>query len=106
MNMDDERYEKALQYLIHTDHKMARLHGLYKGYEDQTKSIMAQCFMEADGGTAKERDHKAALDPRYIAHMTKLNEARIDYEAVRLKRATASIVVDVWRTLQANKRQG
>ena len=104
--ISNERLTKALTYLAETDEECARRLGYYRGMEDQTKTIYAQCFNESMGSTIKQMEMHAYTDPNYIKHIDKINEARVEYETMRLKRKTEETIVEVWRSMNANRRVG
>ena len=104
--ISDERLEKALSFMATTDTRTARYLGLYRGLEDQTKSILAMCYAEAVGDTVKDREMSALRDERYLDHLIKIQNARTNYEILRLKRSTEERVIEVWRSLNANARRG
>lgn len=104
--ISDERLEKALRFRAETDQRLARYYGLWKGLEDNTKVVYAQCFMDASGSTIKEREMLAYMDERYIEHIEKLNNARTNHMILATKRSSEEHIVEVWRTLQANLRRG
>lgn len=97
--------ENALNFLKNTDVEFARAKCLYEGLEDQKKTIEACCFMNASGSAA-ERTQKAKQDEAYCKHLDKIDAARIDYETLRNKRASAVLQIDMWRSVNSNQRKG
>lgn len=104
--ISNERLTKALTYLAETDEECARRLGYYRGLEDQTKTQYAMCFMESQAETVKERGEMAYCNTKYRDHLEKINEARMMYETMRLKRKTEETIIEVWRSMNANRRVG
>lgn len=103
--ISDERLTKALTFLAETDEEVAELKGVVAALEYRAKMARAAAFTAADG-SVEQRKQTAELDPNVQIVEGNLNAAIIKYEAKRAKRATEALIVDVWRSLSANRRQG
>lgn len=101
----EERLTKALQYLSTTDEPFAKAKALMIGYENQEKTVLAQVFLEHDG-TVAERDALARISKEFSEWREKYKESVYDYEIMRNKRNTESLIIEVWRSLEASKRMG
>jgi hypothetical protein len=55
-------------------------------------------------GTQAERAAQANLDPTVTESNKGLEEAIYRKEVLKAKRATAQVLIDVWRSLNANQR--
>lgn len=104
----DERVEKAIEYLADTDEPAAKSKTLYHGLEAQIKTVEATVFKGLSGQdmTIPEKNAEVHTSPWYTEHNKKIYAAMLDYEIFRNRRSTASIMVEYWRSLNANKRQG
>jgi hypothetical protein len=100
-----DRLQKVLTYLAETDEPAARAKSLVTGLEESLKSIRADQFLQAKG-TNGEREAFALSSQAYKDHIEKIKDATYDYEVMRNKRTTAVLIVEVWRSEQANRRSG
>lgn len=101
----EERLTKALTYLAQTDEPFAKAKALMIGYENQEKTVLARVFLEHDG-TVAERDALARASSEFTQWREKYKESVYDYEIMRNKRNTESLIIEVWRSLEASKRMG
>lgn len=103
--ISDDRAEKALRYLAETDLTCAEAKANMERAEFKAKAINQSIFQISAGSVA---DRKAAADTSadYADAMRVYFEALRDYSHVANKRDTERIVMDTWRTVQANRRQG
>ena len=106
MEISDDRLETALKYLANTDAKIGQYKASLEELEDHKKIQYAICYCDAVGDTVSDRQQSAYTDDRYITHINSLADVRIHYEQLRAKRHTQEILIEVWRTLQANMRRG
>lgn len=102
----DEKLQKALSYLAETDEPCAKAKSYLAGTEKQEKTIIAIAFSDCLLRSVEERKQAAYRCDAYLAWQKKYQEAVYDFEIMRNKRQTAELIVEVWRTLQANQRRG
>lgn len=100
-----QRMEEALEYLSSTDESCAALRADMERTEFKAKRTEQAVFKISDG-TVAERTADAKTSPDTEAAYEKHFKAMQDYWAVANKRATEAIVIDTWRSLNANRRQG
>lgn len=100
-----DRLQKALTYLAETDERAAKAKALLTGLEESTKTIKSIEFLKS-GGTNGEREATAFASPAYREHTKKIEDATYDYELMRNKRVTETLLIEVWRSLNASRRQG
>lgn len=105
MNIPDERLQKALDYLAGTDLKAANAKALVEGLSEQRKTIKSILYINATGDQ-KKREAEAYAADEYILHVEKYQNAIAEFEALRNRRLTASLIVEVWRSCNANRRSG
>lgn len=103
--ISDEKLQKALHYLATTDETCAMARGLMVGLEKQEKTILGVEYGSATG-TVGDRDAAARTSDQYREWREKYETAVVDYEILRNKRNTASVIVEVWRSENANRRSG
>jgi hypothetical protein len=73
--------------------------------EFKAKAVKAAVFKLAEGSVADRNaiaDMAGETSTAYEAHFKAMHA----YHAMNNKRATESIVVDTWRSMNANRRQG
>lgn len=73
--------------------------------EFKAKRIKDALITHGEGGVG-DRTAAAGCDERYLAAMDEYFDAVRTYETVRNKRATASIIIDVWRSENSARKQG
>lgn len=101
----DNRAEKALRYLAETDETCANAKAIMERMEYKAKAIRHQVFL-MEQGTVAERTAKAEIDHDHQNALLKYFDALETYSAIANKRETERIVLDTWRTVSANRRQG
>lgn len=104
----DERVEGAINYLAETDEPAAKAKTLYHGLEAQMKTVQSVEFkkLPRNGMTIPEKEAEVYTSQPYIEHHKKIYDAMLDFELFRNRRNTAELLLEYWRSVQANKRQG
>lgn len=100
-----QRMEEALGYLSDTDETCATLRADMERAEFRAKRTEQAIFKISDG-TVAERTAVAKTSPDTEAAYEKHFQAMQDYWTVANRRATEAIVIETWRSLNANRRQG
>ena len=100
----EERLEKAMIYLAHTDEDAAKAKALCKKLEKMERIIRGEAFLRASG-TVAEREAKAVTSEQYKEHVSYAENCWVDAELLANKRHTEEVIVDVWRTMSANLRR-
>ena len=103
--ISDDRLQKALTYLAETDLTCAELKTDVARQEFKLKQIKAAIFTTSDGNIeqrkAASETHESTQD-----QITNYLDAVQAYESMNNKRKTEQLIVELWRTESANKRQG
>lgn len=103
--VSDDRKWQSLVYLAQTDMESAELEGEVMRAERLLDMVKSKLFL-SESGTVAERQHSAnAHESTSEAHEAWVR-AVVAHKGIRAKRATAQILIDVWRSEQANRRQG
>lgn len=105
MLITEERLEKALRYLAETDERAASLRADVERAEYKAKAVRDKVFLLEEGSVA-ERNARAGTNSAYDDAMTAYFDALKASDAVRNKRATEAIVIEAWRSLNANRNKG
>jgi len=95
----------ALMYLVETDESAAKAKSYYQALDDAKKTIEAYEFISASGSAA-ERKQKALASTAYLEHLAKVEQALLDWEILRNKRATAALQIEMWRSINSNQKKG
>jgi hypothetical protein len=103
--ISDKRLEQALTYLSETDQEAAELTANVERIEFRAKAIKDAIFLHEEG-TVADRAAKAGSHTDYNIAMSAYFAALQQAQAVKNKRQTEVIFVDVWRSMNANRRQG
>lgn len=106
--IDLSRRDKALHYLMSTDDPAAQARAKMLGLEKQEKTIFGMELLKLKGhdGTVGEKEARARCSESYRAWLEDYENAVADYEIFRNRRKTAELIVECWRSENANRRQG
>lgn len=105
MLISETRLQKALEYLATTDEPAAGLRADVERAEFKAKGVKDAVFLTCEGSVA-ERQAIAGTNKEYTASMNEYFEALRVSDAMRNKRATESIVIDTWRSLNSGRNKG
>jgi collagenase-like PrtC family protease len=103
--IDQQRAEKALDYLAHTDETAARARSYMLGLEKNEKTILSVEILKVEG-TQQQKESVARVSGPYREWMDKYQQAVYDFEILRNRRSTAEMIVEAWRSVNANRRAG
>lgn len=93
-----------MHYLSTTDEEAAQLRVDAERAEFKAKAMKDAIFMHREG-TVAERTAYAGSAPEYLTAMSEYFDALRASDYVRNKRQTETLVVEVWRSINANRRQ-
>jgi predicted transcriptional regulator len=103
--VSDKRVEQAMTYLAETDEDAAKAKAKAKSLEQFGKTVKAFGFLDSQG-TVAEREAKSLTTEEYKKYLRAYEEAVMESEKYSNKRASEAGIREVWRSLQANRRQG
>lgn len=103
--IDEKRLSAQIDYLESTDVHAAELKADVERYEYMFKRAKALAFKLAEG-TVADRNATAETKEEVYAAAEKWFKAIERSEEVRARRQTAALIVDVWRSMNANRRVG
>ena len=103
--ISEERLEKALRFLAETDEDFAesKVHMLRLEYA--TELAKKRVFL-TETGNNEERKAKAESSDHVQTVLGTYLDAVGAFEKKRAKRSTEELIVEVWRSLEASRRQG
>ena len=106
MIISDARLQKALTFLAETDEECGLRRGRMEGASLYLKTMKSAAMLDSKMKTQGDREADAYQNNDYLAAVERYQNAVADYESMRCKRATETLVVEVWRSQNANRRQG
>ena len=102
---DANRVAKALNYLANTDEEYGRLCAAVSACEHKGKAVEAMEYLKYQG-PVKERESSVRAGPAYKEWYEELENLVADREIMRARRKTAELLIEVWRSVNASRRQG
>ena len=103
--ISEERLEKALSYLARSDESCAELKGEVCRKEYLCKLARSRGFLVASG-SVEQRKAEAETSEDVQKAEDELAQAIVVFEKVKAKRQTEELICEVWRSVNANRRQG
>jgi hypothetical protein len=103
--ISDARLEKALTYLSTTDEQAAELKANVARMEYMCKLARSRQFLTGEGSVEARKALAEVSDDVQIAE-DKLADAIVAFEKIKARRATEELIVEVWRSVGANRRAG
>jgi hypothetical protein len=101
----DERMDAAVNYLSDSDDLAAHLMADMERAELRARAVKDALIKHGEGGVG-ERTAAAGCAPQYTDAMEVYFVAMAAFNCAKNRRSTASLVVDVWRSENAARRQG
>ena len=103
--LNENRIEEALIFLSDTDKSHADLGGEVKRLEEGVKQAKAHSFLLAEG-TVAEREAKAVASLKFADAVLAWTEGLKEFKLIDNQRNHEIRIIDIWRTLSSNRRQG
>jgi len=103
--LNENRVEQALTLLATSDEQHAAWSGQVKYLEEGLKQAKAHSFLLAEG-TVAEREAKAIASVKYAEAIDAYTKAYVQFKNIDNKRNHEIRIIDIWRTLSSNRRQG
>ena len=101
-----DQLEAALRELSDTDTPCARARSDWARAEFKAKSIKNTFTQSYEKGSIADRSAAAENEQKYLDAKEQEFTKFCEYETMKNKRATLSIVIDTWRSLNAGRRSG
>jgi hypothetical protein len=101
----DERCAKALHYLASTDEDAAELKTQVARMEYLVDLARKKEFLIAEGNIEVRKALSESSENVKQAHENYLT-ALLSFEKIRAKRVTEALIVETWRSVNANRRVG
>jgi hypothetical protein len=104
--LSESRVTDALHYLANSDELVAQLKTNSARTEYLAKLQEAMAYKAIQVGSVEDKKSEAKMQPQAIAAWNAHFEAVTEYEKVRARREREVLVIDVWRSINANRRVG
>ncbi len=105
MSVSQERLERSLKFLAETDEPAAEAKTAVERASFKLKKVKA-AIIQHEEGAMELRKAKAENSPEADQAGMEYLDAYLESEKLHNKRKTEQLIVDVWRSLNANRRQG
>lgn len=105
--ISDERLDKAMQYLATTDTEFAEWRGAVLRTEylaDVAESLAYKAL--GSEGSVEDRKKAAKASEQVQKAMDEHIKAVVAFETLKARRQREVLVVELWRSTNANRRQG
>ena len=104
--MTQKTVSECLEYLAETDERLGVLKASADYYKDyKAKQVKAEIFLSKTG-TKDERESEALCSASYLEVMDAKRQIDTELQIIIAKRKTCELTIEVWRSQQANRRQG
>jgi hypothetical protein len=100
-----ERVEAAIHFLVDTDSDVAYAEGEVMRLERKIERIKDNLYLSEDG-TVPERKAKANRHPEVAVLEDEYVDALVKFKALKAKRDTARVEIEVWRSFESSRRAG
>jgi hypothetical protein len=104
--ISDEKLEAALRYLSETDEQAAGARAQRLRAEFARERLRAKLTLESNETSDTKRRAWAECQPAYAEACEYEAQTVGDDEFLRNKRNTANVIVEAWRSENANRRAG
>jgi hypothetical protein len=103
MIVSDDTVSKALAYLADDPHPIALARKALTDTENDREEQFAKLFKETTGSIKERECHVEALE-HYQSYKDREAEAQLEYERHRARVRAAEMIIEVWRSENANAR--
>ena len=102
---DAERVGKAINFLANTDEEYGQLCAAVSAMEHKGKTVKAIQYLSTSG-TVGERQATVDASQAYKGWTEEMENTVADREIMRARRATASLLIELWRSVNAARSKG
>lgn len=101
----EKRLEEALKYLADTDEEHAKLSSGVEYIKDLAKHHKGKFIMSSEEKSVAMKEQAYYASEDYKKHIDDKKDLVNDVTLLENKRSKESLVIDVWRTLEASRRK-
>ena len=102
---DAERVGKAINYLANTDEEYGQHCAAVSAMDHKVKTLKAMEYLKTSG-TVGERQAIVDSSQAYKDWAEEMENITADKEIMRARRATASLLIELWRSVNAARSKG
>jgi hypothetical protein len=102
----EDKVSAVLSFLAGNDEAYADLKVATQRTEYLAKLEEAMVYKTITVGSIEDKRAEAKISPKVMARWDAHYDAVLAYEKLRAKRERAVLIVDLWRSLNANRRVG
>ncbi len=103
--IDEQRVEKAVEYLRDTAQDYGKARGRASYMEANLRRVKSLEMIAKSGGVG-EREAAAYASEAYKDAMEQMENAVADVETIKALREAASYTIEVWRSQNSARKQG
>ena len=104
MIVSEKNVQTALEYLAIDPHPLALAIKDVTDAENKAKQTFARLFLSYNTGPIAEREARATCNPEYMQAKDEEADAIKEVERHRSRKRAAEMLLEVWRTENANAR--
>lgn len=101
----EKRLEEALKYLAESDNEHAKLSAGVEYIKDLAKHYKGKYIMNSEEKSVALKEQAYYASDEYKKHIDDKKDLINDLTLLENKRSKESLVIDVWRTLEASRRK-
>jgi len=101
----EKRLEEALTYLAESDNEHAKLSAGVEYIKDLAKHYKGKYIMNSEEKSVALKEQSYYASDEYKKHIDDKKDLINDLTLLENKRSKESLVIDVWRTLEASRRK-
>lgn len=106
MDVTDDRLDRAMQFLATTDLEFAARKSMVMRTEFMAKHTEALIYKALTEGGVEDKKMAVRTDDRVLKAWDEHFNAVKDFENLKAQRERHVLVVELWRSVQANRRVG
>jgi hypothetical protein len=106
MNVSDDRLDKAMAFLAQTDSEFAEWRGAMLRAEYMAECAESLAYAAITEGSVEDRKRAAKVAEPVKQAMENYFKAVVEFERLKARRTREVLVVELWRSVNANRRVG
>ena len=106
MLVDENRVDQAMTYLASTDETFAQARGAMLRTEYLADVAESMVYKSIQGGSVEDKKRTAKIAPETATAMEEHFKAVVEFEKLKARRAREVLVIELWRSVNANRRVG
>jgi hypothetical protein len=104
--LTESRVTDALTYLSHSDETLSAAKAQVARSEFMAKVSQSMAFKALQAGSVEDKKSEALMSKDVQEAWNKHFDAVVQFETIRARREREVLIIDVWRSINANRRQG